>query len=197
MQKITIDNKAQEKWNCKHAQLEGVAQPAKIVTENLHLLPAKGSLLDLACGQGVNALYLAEKTKLSINAWDISNIAIDRVRSEANVRGLTINAQVKDVLSQPPKPNQFDVIVVTHFLDRNLMPTLMDALRLGGVLFYQTYTQTAVSHGGPSNPKMRLKDNELLELFRPLRVRAYQEEAMLGDVKQGWRNLALLVAEKI
>jgi len=197
MQKITTDNKVREKWDRKHAQAKGTAQPAKVVTENLHLLPLNGSVLDLACGQGGNALYLAEKTKLSINAWDISNIAIDRVRSEANMRGLTINAQVKDVLSQPPKSNDFDVIVVTHFLDRNLMPALMDALCLGGVLLYQTFTQTAVSHGGPSSLDMRLRDNELLELFQPLRVRAYREEALLGDVKQGWRNLALLVAEKV
>ncbi len=197
MQKDTLNNKAREKWNCRHAQADTVIKPARVLTENLHLLPLVGNALDLACGRGGNAFCLAEKTKLSVNAWDISDVAIDKIRSEAKVRGLAINAQVKDVSCQPPKPNSFDVIVVTHFLDRSLVPALMDALCLGGVLFYQTFTQTAVSHEGPSNPEMRLEDNELFELFKPLRICVYREEGMLGDVKQGWRNLAMLVAEKI
>jgi len=197
MQKETIDNKVREKWNHRHGQADGISKPARVLVENLHLLPLNGHALDLACGRGGNAFYLAEKTKLNVDAWDISDIAIDRVRSEANAREQTINTQVRDISLHPPESNSFDVIVVTHFLDRDLAPALMDALCLGGLLFYQTFTQTAVSNEGPSSPAMRLKDNELLKLFQPLCVRAYREEGLLGDVKQGWRNLAMLVAEKI
>ncbi len=197
MQKDIIDDKVREKWNCRHSQANDAGKPAKVLVENLHLLPLGGNALDLACGRGGNAFCLAEKTRLSVDAWDISDVAIDRVGSEANSRGLTVNAQVRNISLHPPKPDSFDLIVVTHFLDRALVPALIGALRPGGLLFYQTFTQTAVSHEGPSNPGMRLKDNELLELFQPLCVRVYREEGLLGNVKQGWRNLALLVAEKI
>ena len=191
------NDKVREKWNYRHSQADGFSQPAKVLEENLHLLPLSGNVLDLACGRGGNALYLAEKNKLSVDAWDISDVAIDRVVSEANGRGLSVNAQVRDVSQHPPRPSSFDAIIVTHFLDRALAPALVDALSPGGMLFYQTFTRAAVGNGGPSNPEMRLADNELLELFHGLRLRVYREEGVLGDVKQGWRNLAMLVAEKI
>jgi len=197
MPKETAEDRIREKWNQRHGYVDGVSQPAKVLTENLHLLPPSGKVLDLACGLGGNALYLAENTKLSVDAWDISDVAIERVRSEAAARGLTVNAQVKNVSLLPLKPNSFNVIVVTHFLERDLAPVLIDALCPGGVLFYQTFTQTSVSDEGPSSPAMRLEDNELLKLFRPLCVRVYREEGLLGDVKQGWRDLAMLVAEKM
>lgn len=190
-------HETRKKWNHRHSQADGIGEPANVLIENLHLLPQSGSILDLACGRGGNALYLAEKTRLSIDAWDISDVAVDRVESEAKVRGLSVNTQVRDISLNPPKPNSFNAIVVTHFLDRALAPALIDALCLGGLLFYQTFTQTAVSRGGPSNPKMCLGEGELLKLFQQLRLRVYREEGVLGDVKRGWRNLAMLVAEKV
>jgi len=65
------------------------------------------------------------------------------------------------------------------------------------LLFYQTYTQTAVSGAGPSNPRFRLDDNELLTLFRPLKIRVYREELAVGDTTRGWRDKAMLVAQRV
>ncbi len=189
--------KTQEKWNRRHSRAEGEGAPARVLTENLHLLPLHGTVLDLACGRGVNACYLAEQTGLSVVAWDISDVAVERLLSEAGRRGLTIGAQVRDVLQHPPAPNSFHAIVVAHFLDRRLTQALIDALCPGGMLFYQTFTRTAVNDKGPSNPEMRLGDGELLTLFQQLRLRVYREEGRAGDTRQGWRNLAMLVAEKI
>ncbi len=197
MQEETPDDKIRKRWNQRHRQAEGSSRPAKVLEENLHLLPPTGNVLDLACGRGGNALYLAEKTRLSVDAWDISDIAIDNIISEANSRGLPVTARVRNVSQHPPTPNSFRAIIVTHFLDRALAPALIDALSPGGVLFYQTFIRAAVGDGGPSNPEVRLADNELLELFHGLRLRVYREEGRLGDLKQGWRNLAMLVAEKI
>ena len=63
-------------------------------------------------------------------------------------------------------------------------------------MFYQTYCQQKVQQQGPSNPNFLLKDNELLQLFSSMKVRVYREESLLGDHQKGWRNQALLVAEK-
>ena len=185
----------EKKWNRRHRQVEGLGSPARVLTENLHLLPARGDALDLACGRGVNALLLAE-AGLAVQAWDISRVAIDRLMEEAGARGLAIRASVRDVTRRPPEPASFDVILVSHFLDRGIAPALIDALRPGGLLFYQTFTRDAVSDSGPSSPGMRLGENELLALFRPLRLRVYREEGRLGDTGRGWRDRAMLVAEK-
>jgi hypothetical protein len=88
------------------------------------------------------------------------------------------------------------VLVVTHFLDRGIVPALAAALRPGGLLLYQTFSREAVSTRGPSTPEWRLARNELLSLFAGLVVRAYREEGTLGDTGRGLRDLAYLVAQR-
>ncbi len=184
------------KWDQRHGQAEGPAQPAQVLAENRHLLPVAGEALDLACGLGANALLLAE-AGLGVTAWDLSPVAIQRLAEQARSRGLSgLRAEARDVLAAPPTPSSFDVIVCSHFLERALMPALTAALRPGGILFYQTFSQTRVTGVGPSNPAFRLADNELLRLLPGLRLRFYREEASLGDLGVGCRDLAMLVAER-
>lgn len=183
------------KWDRRHAQHAEPPAAARVLAENRHLLPDTGDALDLACGLGGNALYLAE-CGLRTTAWDLSPVAIDKLRHRAAERGLAIDTAVRDVIAEPPPPTGFDVIVVSWFLDRSLTPALIDALRSGGLLFYQTFTVAKVEAIGPDNPDFLLGEGELLELFRPLRVRVYREEGRIGDIERGFRNAALLVAEK-
>lgn len=186
-----------EKWNNRHSQADGIGSPARVLTENFHLLPEQGRALDFACGRGANALCLAEKSVLDVHAWDISNVAIARLQMEADARGVAVHTEIRDVTQEILQPLSFDLILVCHFLERSLAPALMDALRPGGLLFYQTFACMVNSNCGPSSPTMRLQDNELLNLFRPLHIRVYREEQKLGDISRGWRNLAMLVAEKV
>jgi SAM-dependent methyltransferase len=152
--------------------------------------------LDLACGLGGNALLLAQ-AQLHTTAWDISSVAISRLQAMAIDKALAnLQAEVRDVELDPPPVARFDVIVVSYFLARQLAPSLIAALKPGGMLFYQTFTRIAVSAEGPGNPHFRLGDNELLRLFRPLAIRFYREENRLGDLSQGRRDVAMLVAEK-
>jgi SAM-dependent methyltransferase len=189
------DNGLREKWNSRHQEAAGIGEAAAVVTENLHLLPASGSALDLACGRGANAILLAEKG-LEVYAWDFSPVALDTLSREMRKRGLTIHGEERDVISRPPEPNRFDLILVTHFLQRELAPAIMAALRPGGLLFYQTFTRSPVVTRGPSDPRYRLGENELLELFGPLKIHFYREEGQLGDPALGHREMAMLVAQK-
>jgi len=168
---------------------------AFVLEQNKHLLPKQGAALDLACGQGGNALLLA-KAGLTVSAWDTSQVAITQLIESAKASNLIVDAQLRDVVIAPPEGECFDVIVVSHFLDRALCPLLMHALRPGGLLFYQTYCEHKVEQQGPKSPQYLLKNNELLALFSPMSVRVYREEALLGERTLGWRNQALLVAEK-
>lgn len=185
-----------EKWNQKYLSAKGtIPEPALVLKENVHLLPTKGNTLDLACGRGGNALFLA-RLGLTVSAWDFSTVAIDKLKQLAETEKLSVNAEVRDVSQEPPGHNSFDVIVVSYFLDREIANKLVEALKPHGILFYQTYTQDKTSEVGPKNPDYLLKENELLGLFRRLKVRVYREEKLCGNTKKGLRNEALFIGQK-
>lgn len=184
-----------EKWNIRHGNTAEIPSPALVLAENRHLLPPRGRALDLACGLGSNALLLAEQG-LETLAWDSSPVAIERLRALATKRSLPVRGEVRDVEKWPPPADSFDVIVVCHFLERTLAPFLAKALRPNGLLFYQTWTRTRVDESGPDDPLLRLQDNELLILFSDLTVRIYREEGSIGDITRGFRNKAMLVAQR-
>ncbi len=185
-----------QKWDRIHSTPDSPPPaPAAVLFQNQHLLPPCGDALDLACGRGGNALLLAAHG-LQTSAWDISSVALAALHRAASDAGYLITTDCRDVSAMPPSPASQDVIVVSHFLDRALAPHLIAALRPGGLLFYQTFVRAAVEAIGPSNPLYRLGPNELLQLFRPLRLLVYREEGTVGDIKQGWRNEALLVGQK-
>lgn len=183
-----------QKWDGHYREAADV--PAmRVVAENLHLAPTRGQGLELACGLAANAFLLAQHG-LQMDAWDISPVAIERVNQDAQRRGLPVHGAARDVMQQPLAPASYDVIVVTHFLERALAPQIISALRPAGLLFYQTFTRTRISEGGPNKDEWRLADGELLQLFSELRPLVYREEALVGDVRRGFRNEALLVAQK-
>ncbi len=183
-----------DKWDARYRQVRE-SLPAQVLLDNRHLLPASGTVLDVACGLGANALLLAEHG-LVTHAWDSSSVAIDKLRGRAQAHGVSVEAAVRDVVTHPPGPESFDIIVVTRFLERGLAPQLTQALRVDGLLFYQTFTRTRVSDVGPNNPDYRLADGELLVMFSTLQVLVYREEGKVGDISRGFRDEAMMVARK-
>jgi tellurite methyltransferase len=181
-----------EKWNERYRAATGKRQASRVLSENLHLLPGAGRALDLACGLGGNALLLAEQG-LEVDAWDIADVAVAALQSVATKRQLPVRAQVRDVEASPPGPGTFDVIVVSHFLERGIIPDLIQALRPGGLIYYQTFTRQRVSDRGPQREEFRLDEQELLQLFSGLQVLFYREEGCVGDVQQGFRDEAMFI----
>lgn len=171
------------------------ATAAAVLLENLHLLPPSGTALDLACGLGANAMLLAGEG-LDTFAWDGAATAVAKLTAWARREQLPVHAEVRDVVANPPEAGRFDVISVCRFLERDLTPALVAALRPGGLLFYQTFTRSHVTGHGPFRADYRLGDNELLRLFAPLRVLVYREEGRVGDLARGFRDEAQLVAQK-
>jgi len=186
----------QLKWDQRYKAKQAEPRPARVLLDNAHLLPAGGgTALDLACGIGGNALFLAERG-FKVTAWDISPVAIDLLQQHAQKKNLQLQTEARDVLTQAPAANQFDLIVISYFLERTLTQAIIKALRHDGLLFYQTFSHTRLHGRGPQDPVFRLKENELLQLFAPLTVRYYREEGSCGDTTQGLRDEALLVAQK-
>ena len=190
------DERARGTWNRKYRKApSGKPGACAALREYAFLLPAAGQALDLACGRGGNALFLARRG-LQAHAWDISEEAIEALAREAEAEKLCVRTEVRDVQGSPPEPETFDVICVSFYLERGLCGALIEALRPGGLLFYQTFLREKVTDEGPGNPAYRLGANELLELFAPLHVLAYQELGRTGDTGQGVRDTAWLVAQR-
>jgi 2-polyprenyl-3-methyl-5-hydroxy-6-metoxy-1,4-benzoquinol methylase len=184
------------KWNKRYRDATGQPQASRVLNENLHLLPDHGLALDLACGLGGNAILLAQQG-LKVYAWDIAEIPVTALQEIVLERQLNIEAEVRDVEANPPGPETFDVIAVSYFLERDIVPALIRALKSDGLIYYQTFTRQRVSDRGPQRTEFRLADQELLHLFSGLQVLFYREEGCVGDVQKGLRDEAMLVGRKL
>jgi len=190
-----MSDQDRDKWNRVYQASDRGSHAAVVLSENLHLLPAQGKGLDLACGTGANALEMA-RCGLDVHAWDISDVALNRLAGEADKSSLHISLLQRDISMHPPEPASFDVIVVAHYLDRVIVPDLINAIRPDGLIYYQTYTLDKQDNIGPSNPDFLLARNELLTLFNRLAIVFYREDGRSGDTQHGYRNVAMLVAQK-
>lgn len=188
----------QKKWDHRYRDgLPTPGAPCQVLRDFSHLLPRRGRALDLAAGRGANACLLASHG-LDTEAWDLSNVAMEQLTAHAQRAGLALGTQVRDVINAPPAADSFDIIVVSRFLHRPLCSALVNALRPGGLLFYQTFTRDRPdTTSGPTNPDYLLAPNELLQLFSSLQPVAYRDEGTLGDAALGLRNEAYLVARRL
>ena len=168
---------------------------AEVLRENAFLLPPKGKALDIACGMGANATFLA-RHGLAVTAVDISKVAIDKLSAYASCNALDINAYDQNIDPNSIHKCAFDVIVVSRFLDRRLSDAIIDALKPDGLLFYQTFTKEKTTPTSPNNPDYLLNRNELLILFSSLQVILYRENGLVGLPSSGLRNQAQFIGQK-
>lgn len=185
----------QEKWDKRYRDSQEPGHCCRILRDYSHLLPKQGCSLDLACGLGANALFLAEQG-LESHGWDISAVALRHLQGFAERRSLTVTTEQRDIEKQPPPSRSFDVIVVSQFLHRPLCAQLTQALKPNGLLFYQTFNRHRQHGRGPGNPAYLLDTNELLSLFPGLTIRAYLEEGPAGDKHHGSADMSYLVGQK-
>ena len=154
----TDTTRTQQKWNDRYRDRTTRPSAASVLADNRHLLPSTGRALDLACGMGGNALLLAQHG-LETHAWDISDIALERLQQQAHQQNLPLQTHVRDVTQDRLAPGSFDVIVISRFLERDLAPSIIQALNPNGLLFYQTFMQQAVESFGPQTTHNRLAED--------------------------------------
>ncbi|MBM2831294.1 MAG: hypothetical protein HW414_346 [Dehalococcoidia bacterium] len=173
--------------------LEGhdhTAQPARFLIDNIDLLPL-GRALDIAMGEGQNAIFLATHG-FEVEGVDISTDAVASALKAAQQAGISIRATITDIERGYVIPqNTYDVIVCFHYLQRSLIPQIKDGLKAGGVVVYETFIIDQVQFGRPRNPAHLLKHNELLDLFRDFRCLRYRE-----GIVEGRKAIAGIVAQK-
>jgi SAM-dependent methyltransferase len=188
---LSISDNEREHWNQKYREAPGswlIPDPflARAFSEYiLPLFPHAGSALDLAGGAGRHAIWLAKKG-WKVTLIDISETGVEQARQNARTLASHIHFVVDDLTHFKASQTQletrfdetkFDVIMAFFYLEREIFPELLKAVRPGGLLIYKTYTQAqAKLQGGPHNTAHLLGPGELLQLVEPLNVLHYREE---------------------
>ncbi|WP_286162363.1 class I SAM-dependent methyltransferase [Methylobacillus flagellatus] len=153
------------------AELLAAAAPSGWVTQHAQHIRAGGHVLDLACGSGRHARWLAAQG-WQVDAVDRDHDALASLAGAENIRVLHA-----DLENAPwPYDSLFDGIVVTRYLHRALFPQLTAALAPGGVLIYETFMRGHEQYGRPTNPDFLLMPDELLKVFESsLQVLAFEQ----------------------
>lgn len=187
----------QNRWDQRFME-KGFAlgkEPNPFLKKNIRFLP-KGKALDIATGEGKNAVFLA-KHGFDVDAVDISQVGLRKAKRLANEIGVKINTILIDLNRYKIKKEKYDLITNFYFLKRGLIPEIKKGLKKGGIVIFETYIpeQRGLGTGGPKNFKYFLKHNELLNLFKDLRILFYRE----GIFREGGRKKAIasLIAKKV
>jgi dihydroneopterin aldolase len=155
--------------------------PAQFLKDSLPILP-RGQALDVACGRGRNTLYLASQG-FTVDAVDRDEQALADLASDAAQHGLTSVTIHSVDLEDPARPPEipaarYEIILGFRYLHRPLFPVLLQALRPGGVLVYETFlVDNHLRYQHPRRREFCLEHNELLSLVRGLRILHYDEGA--------------------
>jgi SAM-dependent methyltransferase len=158
----------------------------------LPLLPA-GKVLDIACGRGRNALFLAERGH-SVHAIDYSEEGLAVLRAEAAARRCDIRTEKMDLENAPPLAAAgYEIVIDFFYLQRALFPALKRALRPGGVLVVRTFSSAGHFPGGPRHKEFVLAPGELLEILSDWDILLH-EEGIEPSSKGG--SLAGIVARR-
>jgi SAM-dependent methyltransferase len=137
------------------------------------LVKVHGAVLDLACGGGRHARWLAERGH-AVTAVDRDPEAIAALRGVAGVTGLLADLEGGNPWPFPGR--RFDGIVVANYLHRPLFAPIIESLAEDGVLIYETFAKGNERFGRPSNPQFLLQPGELLDAFgKALTVVAYEQ----------------------
>lgn len=129
-------------------------------------------VIDLACGDGHNGIFLAAKSFRVVLA-DKSEEALAQAKLNAAAAGLSAQFWQVDLEQEgidPLEGQTFGAIIVFRYLHRPLIPCIRKSLREGGVLVYETFTREQARFGKPKNPDHLLKPGELLSWFRDWEV---------------------------
>lgn len=187
----------QQKWNERYRGKTAIPDACYLLQSQASLLPEQGTALDLACGLGGNAVFLA-RHGLDTTAWDFAANAIEHLNRYARAEKLPLRGDVRNVCEQPPEAERYDVIVVSQFLDRGLCADLISALKPRGLLYYQTFARDRFDATmGPQNPKFLLAANELPDLFSMLKTEFYLEGKDQQQLAATLRNQHFFIGRKV
>ena len=155
-----------------------VSEPSEWVVRCTPYIRPGGLILDVACGCGRHTRFLIH-AGFEVEAVDRDAAALAGI---AGLAGVTVRQADLENGPWPYRIAAFDGIVVTNYLHRPLFIHLFNALKMGGVLIYETFAEGNELLGRPRNPDHLLKSGELLERAEGwLEVNAYEELCVINN----------------
>ena len=186
---LLAKSKDKDRWNSKYeteVYLFG-EKPIPFLVDNVHLL-RKGKVLDIAMGEGRNGVYLATQG-FEVLGLDISEKGLEKAHNLAKKNKVTIETKVVDLESFTLEPNSYDVILCTYYMQKDLFKQFQSALKPGGMIVVETYNVDYLKYVQFSR-KWALDTNEMLDIFKGLRVIRYQ------DYDDGKEAYSSIIAQK-
>ncbi len=162
------------------------AEPSPWVCRWSHLVARGASVLDVACGSGRHVRWFAQ-AGCRVTGVDRDAAAVEPLRGLAEVLVVDLEGG-----PWPLTGRRFDAVIVTNYLWRPLLPTLVDSVAESGVLIYETFAEGNQAVGKPSNPDFLLSPGELLQAAQSLEIVAYEA----GFLDHPARFVQRLVAAK-
>jgi SAM-dependent methyltransferase len=165
-------------WDARYASASGLvwsAEPNRFVVESVSgLMP--GAALDLAAGEGRNAVWLAEQG-WRVTAVDFAPVAVERGRELAATRGVPIEWRVADVTAYRPVPGSYELVLISYLhLPAPALAGVLDsarrALRPGGTLVVVGHDLANLrgGTGGPQDPAVLLTPEAVVDGLAGLRI---------------------------
>lgn len=152
------------------------------------LVPSGARVLDVACGSGRHTRWFAARGA-KVTAIDRDAAALAPLRSLPEGAVEVIEADIENA-PWPLADRRFDAVIVTNYLWRPLLPTLVASIAEGGVLIYETFARGNASVGKPSNPAFLLEPGELLRAAAGLRVVAYEDGFIAAEPQRFVQRIA-------
>ena len=149
--------------------MHGTENPSAWVQRWAHLIAPGSTVLDVACGAGRHMRHLSALGH-RVTGVDRNPEAV----AMAQACGLVICADIENG-PWPFAGQTFGCVVVTHYLWRALLPTIVRTVAPRGVLIYETFATGNESVGKPSRPDFLLQPGELLQATVGLRTVAYED----------------------
>jgi SAM-dependent methyltransferase len=156
-------------WNERYSSIDivwGVA-PNQFVAREAAALPA-GRALDIACGEGRNAIWLAQRG-WEVTAADFAAVAIDKGRKLAAAEGVDIDWRVEDVVQWSPPRRAFDLVLIAYLQlparERAVaFERAASAVAPGGTFLYIAHDARNIAdgYGGPQTPEVLCRADDVV-----------------------------------
>jgi tellurite methyltransferase len=178
-------------WDERYAHPETLDFTPSALLVELAEMSAPGRALDLACGHGRNALYLAQ-LGWQVVAADNSRAAIQILRERAAAAQLAVEARVADLESDEfaIEPSGYDLICDFLYLHRKLFPQIHEGVRPGGIFAAEIHLRDEAAADGPRSPQFVLEPGELRQEFSGWKILFYSEAIGPGHSRATARIVA-------
>jgi SAM-dependent methyltransferase len=188
---LTRDDRCHWERRYEAKSSEGLAAPSDFIVRHAALI--RGHVLDIACGSGRNALFLARRG-YTVDGIDIALAGLLRARDIARVEGLPVQLIQADLEQFTLPVARYGAIINARYLQRSLFGQIERALEPGGILLFETFLIDQMQFGHPRNTDFLLQRGELRAAFPTLGPIEYEEGLFVHE--SGEAYLARLAARK-